>query len=595
MKLWTKLTSLSIYPKLVLTFLLVLSPLYLISWKMNDSGADTVKKEITESLLSRASLYMGMLEFDFDLVIRLLQEYVNDDDLLTLSSFSEVMNEIEKMQAQVRLKKHLDQLKKSSKFVENVSAFIPAMNRVISSNDNLISAFNEEQFTALSKSTNRFESPFLTWNDRIFISLPYPDPAVSSNRQPIFLLAVEISKPVLAKVLREFTADGGGAVLAGNRVEWAISGSARELDPAILEQNELNRHHEHERTDEASVFEAMLGSEKYMVVGKSSSKLDMSLSMYMPSDKVTSSLASYRSWLYVLSAISIIIVLLFSYSIYRIIHQPLKHLVRSFRRIEQGQFNLAVNYPLKDEFGYLYGQFNAMVKRLDVLVHEVYEQQYRAQNAELRHLQSQINPHFLYNSYFILYRMAMLKDHDNVIYFTKHLGEYFQYITRDGQEEVPLESEVQHTRTYTEIQGVRFGGRIAIDFAELPESARNIAVPRLILQPIVENAYSHGLENKRRNGRIRVAFEESPGQLAIFVEDNGDSLDEKKLREMQAKLQDAGRADQSTGLLNVHRRIQIRYGGAGGLTLQIGEEGGLHVTMIIPREGGASDDPTVNR
>lgn len=584
-----RIASLSILPKLVLTFLVTLTPLYIISWKMNETGSSHVQKEITDSLVSRTSLYMNMLEFDIDSAIRQLQEYVNDDDLLKLSSSSEVMSEIEKMQAQLRLKSRLDALQKSSKFVNNAIAFIPAMNRTVSANANVIGNFDEAQFVALSKSTNRFESPFLLWKDRIFISIPYPDPAISSRRSPVFLLAIEISRPELSKVLQEFTNEGGHTALVGNKQPFLITGGSDAVDEELIHDFQ----HEEAATEEGKLQSVEWKDESYLVVSNHSSRLDMTLLMYVPANKVNASLQVYRFWFYVLSAMSVFLVLLFSYSIYLIIHQPLKRLVRSFRRIEQGQFNLEVHYPLQDEFGYLYGQFNGMVKQLDVLVHEVYEQRYLARLAELRHLQSQINPHFLYNSYFILYRMAQQRDHDNVIYFTKHLGEYFQYITRDGSDEVPLASEIHHARTYAEIQSIRFSERIMVEFEEVPEELRAFPVPRLIVQPIIENAYNHGLEHKRRNGLITVGFSTKPGAIEISITDNGENMDEEKLRELQLSLLDKAQPTEHTGLLNVHRRIIIKYGG-GGLTLSLGEERGLKVTMTIPREAGTKDEPLID-
>ncbi|SEO37790.1 sensor histidine kinase [Paenibacillus sp. OV219] len=547
---------------------------------MNETGSSHVQKEITDSLVSRSSLYMNMLEFDLDSVIRQLQEYVNDDDLLKLTSSSEVMTEIEKMQSQLRLKSRLDLLKRSSKFVENAIAFIPEMHRTISANANAIGSFDEEQFEALTKSTNRFESPFLLWRDRIFISIPYPDPAVASRQRPVFLLAVEISRQELGMMLQEFTNEGGQTVLVGNKQPFIIRAGTGEVNEELI--GDFQR--AGTEAEESKGLRSVTWNDKsYLVVTKHSSRLDMSLLMYVPESKVNASLQVYRFWFYVLSAMSVFLVLLFSYSIYLIIHQPLKRLVRSFRRIEQGQFNLEVSYPLADEFGYLYGQFNGMVKRLDVLVHEVYEQQYLARLAELRHLQSQINPHFLYNSYFILYRMAQQRDHDNVIYFTKHLGEYFQYITRDGSDEVPLASEIHHARTYAEIQSIRFAERIMVEFDEVPEELHSFPVPRLIVQPIIENAYNHGLENKRKGGLITVSFQDKQGTTQITITDNGGNMDEEKLRELQASLLDKGPSTEHTGLLNVHRRIIIKYGG-GGLTLGIGEERGLTVTISIPRE-----------
>ncbi|QHT59109.1 HAMP domain-containing protein [Paenibacillus lycopersici] len=570
--------------------MLTLTPLYIIGWRMNEIGSSRVQKEITDSLVSRSSLYMNMLEFDLDGVIRQLQEFVNDDDLLKLTSSSEVMSEIEKMQSQLRLKSRLDLLKKSSKFAEDAIAFIPEMDRTVSANNNIIGDFDKAQFEALTKSTNRFEAPFLVWHDRIFISLPYPDPAVAGNQKPVFLLTVEISRSKLEAALQEFTNEGGRTALVGNKQPFIITNGATAVDEELV--------HDFQRVGAYGKEEKLQSVDwkgsPYLLVYNYSDKLDMSLLMYVPEAKANASLQVYRTWFYVLSAVSVVLVLLFSYSIYLIIHMPLKRLVRSFRRIEQGQFNLEVHYPLQDEFGYLYGQFNGMVRRLDVLVHEVYEQQYRARLAELRHLQSQINPHFLYNSYFILYRMAKQRDHDNVIYFTKHLGEYFQYITRDGSDEVPLASEIHHARTYAEIQSIRFSERIEVAFEEVPEGIREFPVPRLIVQPIIENAYNHGLENKRRGGLISVGFRARESAIDIVIEDNGDDMNADKLRMLQAGLLDKAEPSEHTGLLNVHRRIIIRYGG-GGLKLDLGTEGGLRVTITIPREEGNGDAPLIDR
>jgi len=585
-----RIASISIFPKLVLTFLVVLTPLYVIGWRMNESGSSNVRKEITDSLISRTSLYMRILEFDFDSVVRQLQEYINDDDLLMLTSSSEVMSEIEKMQAQLRLKNRLNILKRSSKFVDNAIAFIPGMNRVISSNENIIGYFDEKQFEALTKSTNRYEAPFLVWNDRVFISVPYPDPAISGDRKPVFLLAVEVSLRELGLILQQFTNEGGRTALVGNKQPFSITTGDNVPGEAKLE--DLRR--EAEQAEEGKLKTAKWDGQSYFVVANHSSTLAMTLLMYVPVDKVDASLQVYRFWFYVLSAVSVLLVLLFSYGIYLIIHQPLKRLVRSFRRIEKGQFNLEVHYSLQDEFGYLYRQFNGMVKQLNVLVHEVYEQSFLARSAEFRHLQSQINPHFLYNSYFILYRMAQQRDHDGVIHFTKHLGGYFQYITRDGMDEVPLESEINHARTYAEIQSIRFSGRIAVEMGELPEEMRDCLVPRLIVQPIIENAYNHGLENKRKGGLITVGFQTlEDGSIAIAITDNGDNMDETKLRELQASLLDNSQPSEHTGLFNVHRRIVIKYGG-GGLTLGLGEEGGLKVEIIIMQKDGASDDSIID-
>jgi two-component system sensor histidine kinase YesM len=235
----------------------------------------------------------------------------------------------------------------------------------------------------------------------------------------------------------------------------------------------------------------------------------------------------------------------------------------------------------KDEFTDLIHHYNSMVERLKVLFHEVVEQKTRAQASELKQLQSQINPHFLYNTYFILYRLAKAGKIDHLLRFCQYLGDYFQYITRSGADQVPLENEIKHAKTYVEIQNIRFFNRIEVDFEALPEAWGSMIVPRLILQPVLENAYKHGLEKKRANCRIRIEFKREGSLLRIIVEDNGDNLTEEALSRLRQDLNLQNPQIEYTGLLNIHRRLQIMFGGSAGIEVERGQMGGLKVKINI--------------
>jgi len=574
LNLKTRIASLRLFPKLVLTFLFVLSPLYIIGTLMNESGSRNIQQEIASSLSSRVDLYMEMIDNDLYRVYQLLQQYVNDEDLQNLSVKAEIMTDFDRTQAILRLKRRLDLLKQSSVFVENVSVMIPLLHRTISSNDESIAEFDSSQFEALRLAPSRLESPFMVWQDRIFISMAYPD--ASTKRRPVFLLLIEISRSELTSALARFTTKGGGAVLAGKSIDWAVVGTAGASEHRDLFESVDGR-------AAGALREVDIGKRAYLAATKPSERFGMSLTMFVPAEQVNAPVLTYRKWLIALSAASAAIAVLFSYSLYRLIHQPLRALMHTFRRVEQGQLNQTVAYPFKDEFGYLYDQFNAMIRQLNVLVHEVYEQQYRAKLSELRHLQSQINPHFLYNTYYILYRMAKREDNENLLRLTKHLGDYFQYITRDAADEVPFAKEAHHARTYMEIQSIRFGGRVETSFDELPEGAEQLPVPRLLLQPIIENAYQHALEKMSRGGWLHVGITLRPEELIVTVEDNGEGLTQEKLDELQLALRTYDAARESTGMLNVHRRLRIKYGERSGLRLTAGGRGGLRVELVIPR------------
>lgn len=570
-----KLISLSIFSKLVLAFLLVPIPLNALSLSMNQSGSNSVRAEISKLMTSRIHFYRDSLETEFARIIRQGQEYIVDDDSQRLSIASEVMSEINIWETTMRLKKRLELLKSSSPYISNVSAFIPALDRTISSNE-YISRMSDEEFQAMSVPTNRYESPFLMWKDRLFISFPYPDNGIMQGTPSLFVLSVEISKDKIARALKGFGSDDeGGVVLYSGELGLLVASDA---EAAVYFQEKLEQVDVYKGSGLKSI---KVGDEKVMVAFEASTNFDFTLFIYLPEKNVLGPLKQYRIGFWLLSCLSAVIIVCFSYFIFRLIHKPLKMLIHAFREVERGNLTVVVN-PFKDEFRYLYDHFNEMVGKLNVLVHEVYEQKYRVRSSELRQLQSQINPHFLYNSFFILYRMAKIQDYENIMQFTKFLSEYYQFITRTGAEFVPLETEVAFVKTYAEIQTIRFSNRIQAEFGEVPASCLMVTVPRLILQPLVENAYNHGMENKLSNGKIVVSFEQWGDSLVIAVEDNGDTLTDETLDRLITLLKLPAEEAESTGLINVHRRIRIKFGTQYGLAFSRGTDGGLRVELAIP-------------
>ena len=266
------------------------------------------------------------------------------------------------------------------------------------------------------------------------------------------------------------------------------------------------------------------------------------------------------------------------------IHRPLEKLSDAFRKVEQGDFSLRIAHRRDDDFAYIYRSFNEMNSRLNDLVGQVYLQTIRSQRAELKQLQSQINPHFLYNNLFMIRSLAQIGDTDTIGELADELGNYFRYTARLGRQEVTLLDETEHARAYALIQDRRFSNRIFLDFPPLPESLRSVTVPRLILQPLLENAYGHGLRDIASGGLLRVSYAEEGDDLLIRVENNGGGLENEKLAEMQKSLEKREENEETTALINIHLRLRLRFGEGYGLTLERGEMNGLLVTMRLPRE-----------
>ncbi len=228
----------------------------------------------------------------------------------------------------------------------------------------------------------------------------------------------------------------------------------------------------------------------------------------------------------------IFIVLTFFIYSNKSVKQPINKLIKGFERTEKGDFTNRIEEDGNNEFNYMFHAFNRMNDNLQSLFDKTTNQEILLQKSELKQLQTQINPHFLYNTFFLMHHLLKSEDYDRAELLSKELGTYYRYITRNAADSVRLYDENLHASTYASIQAMRFEGRMNIDYGELPEELKDIKVPRLIIQPILENCFNHGLENRPSDGLLRVTFRHDDGSLSIFVEDNGDGLTDEDIEVM---------------------------------------------------------------
>jgi len=568
----------SIFTRLVLTFLLVIIPLYTLGLYLVNSGARNVREEVTGSMMARVHFYIQSLTVEFERIQKLQQEFLNDDDLQNLSVAAPIMTDLERTRATIRLQKRLRLFKSTSNYIESVDAYVPGIGRVINSQSKYES-IREEEMNALIAGTAVTHPSIVEWNGRLFICQRYP--AVGEPDALTFFLVTELSKTAIRKELVQFVKlEDEQAVLFSDRFDWSI---ATDADAGRIGTLEGIVSDPPPGTAEERIGVFRHGEQDYMLSLKPSRGFGITLAMYMPEESALGELKSYNRWFWLLSLTSVLIVLFFSFRIYRLIHRPMMQLVRSFRMVEKGKMDIQLSHNSRDEFEYLYAQFNSMLTKLQQLIGEVYEEKIRSQRAELKQLQAQINPHFLYNTFFILNRMVRSEDYPKLKPFTTHLGNYFKFITRNAMDEVELKEEVEFARAYLEIQKIRFEDRILVEFEEPPKHLGSLQVPRLTLQPIVENSYKYGLEAIDGQGVLRISFQESEGAVTITIEDNGAGMTAEQLAAIRAQLSSGQARMEITGLVNVHKRLQLKYGPASGVAVERSAGlGGLRVQLTIP-------------
>ncbi len=561
----------SIFSRLVITFLIIIIPLYGLGIYIYNSGLRTVKSEISKSTIAQASFYLESLEKEIERIKILQYDCLNDEQLNKLAIRWEIMNEYEISQTLLQLKQRLVAIKNSSIYVSDVNVHILPIEKTVSSNSG-VDDIHINEYNGIYVPAGLKGAQIVNYDGKLYLSTFQK---YSGATKPLFTIDIELDQDALKQALAQFnTYTGSGSILV---TPTNIIANKSEEDNLQFIRSILSKMREQQ--SDGTVF-AGIGNKEYYVVHSNSSYLNMILLRYFPQEFILKPIVNFKVWAWVFSVAAILIIIIYSLSTYKFMHQPLNELVRSFRKLESGDLKVSINHDSNNEFGYLYKRFNDMVKNLNMLIDQVYNQKILMQRAELKHLQSQINPHFLYNSFFMINTMARIGD-ENLVPFTKHLGEYFRFVTRNSMDNIPLEEEINHAKVYTEIQLMRFSKRLQIHFGECPETYKDLKVPRLILQPIIENAFEHGLEKKKNGGLLLVNFEGNENELRIIVEDNGCDITDSELEKLQDSLENDGHEIETTGVLNIHRRIRLVFGEESGLIISRSVIGGLKAVFKI--------------
>lgn len=255
------------------------------------------------------------------------------------------------------------------------------------------------------------------------------------------------------------------------------------------------------------------------------------------------------------------------------------------KKMEKGNFNICLPNPGKDEIGEIINSFQSMSRRMKAMIDEQYEMGRAVKNAELCALQAQINPHFLYNSLNLINCIAIQKDVPQITEMVSALVKFYKLTLSGGREMVPLSQELMHVKTYVHIQNIRFQGKIHFSCEE-PSWLGDCSVPKIILQPLVENAIVHGIqETAEQEGSVVVKFERETAmdgteEVLIRIQDDGAGISPDVLKTILKKEQT--HQGSSYGVKNINERLQLRFGKRYCLQYHSCTPGGTEVTVRIP-------------
>ena len=281
------------------------------------------------------------------------------------------------------------------------------------------------------------------------------------------------------------------------------------------------------------------------------------------------------------AAILILIVLL-SYYIPLSITRPIRKLSEVTDQVAKGDLTVRSDIRTGAEVGMLSDSLNTMIDKINELLEQVKKEQIRLRKAEFELLQSQINPHFLYNTLDTIVWLAEAGEQKKVVKMVGSLSEFFRTSLNQGKDIISIKEELQHVRSYLEIQQVRYQDILQYDI-QVEEELYKYLIPKITIQPLVENALYHGIKNKRGVGKIIISGRQEEDHFSILIEDNGIGISEERLSQVRAGVKNKVSTGKDIyGLYNVNERIRLNFGEKYGIFIESTYGKGTVVSVILP-------------
>lgn len=295
--------------------------------------------------------------------------------------------------------------------------------------------------------------------------------------------------------------------------------------------------------------------------------------------------------------LAIVAVVCLAFSVYfaryisKAVSGPVARLQEQMHRVEQGDFDIEVQAESEDEIGRLTRAFDQMVKRTKRLIQNVYQSEIYQKEAELNALQAQINPHFLYNTLQTIDMMAEEEGVQEISDACQALSKIFRYSINKGKEFVQVEEEIIHIKNYMLVQKLRFGDKLEVRY-EIEKDCERLYIVKLLIQPLVENAVVHGIENVLGKCKVVIRVFRKEDCLYTEVQDNGNGIGEEKLAQLNEQLEKSSgknmihetrrAAKGSIGLENTNARIKLYFGPEYGIKIESTEGEGTLVKVKLP-------------
>ncbi len=498
-------------------------------------------RTMSDSTLSRLYLYLdsGIVDYRYAEIVHILQE-------------------------------QLQTIANSQRIAEKVEIYLPEYQRVISIES--LKRLNAEEAPWLDEMLeNSTQRVCLQDNEALF----YVAQQSASYRRDIVVVARQ-SAYAMQKYLQSFASSDGSSFVTlfvrEDEPRFFVS-SSRSFDSAFSAKvSEIIA------AGESGSQQCTFDGSRYLITWGSTTLLPaFSVCQITTMEMIDSELRSYQHTTMTVCIASVALIVMLTLFMYNTIRHPIRQMISAFQQVESHDLSVRMSPTWSREFRQIFSQFNQMTEKLQNLIDQEYRLKLLHVNAELKQMRYQISPHFLYNTYFNMRAMLHDEEYDTAEKMADLMGRYLRYITTSVQDEATIRQEMDHSIAYLEIQRLRFGSRLETRVKDCPACAENRLIPRIVIQPLIENAFEHGIRNQEGTGIISVEVQAEPESLSIIVEDNGAMATDEAIEKLQRRLQEGSfeSGGDAVALMNIQCRIQMLYAPGSGLLVSRSPLGGI--------------------
>ncbi|MBD0381506.1 sensor histidine kinase [Paenibacillus sedimenti] len=320
---------------------------------------------------------------------------------------------------------------------------------------------------------------------------------------------------------------------------------------------------------------------KTVVVSSDVPGFDWKLISMAPLRSLTADTRKITLFIIIIGTVCLFFALLGAGILSKLIAKPIMSLTKHMKRVKEGNLDIEFQVDSEDEIGLLASGFNAMIRRIQELLTNINFEQKKKREYELALIQAQIKPHFLYNTLDVIYTLSEMGRVRDVQRTTKSLADFYRAALSNGRETITIEEEIRNVKDYLSIERIRYSDVFNFEFDIASEIMTGL-IPKLTIQPLVENAIYHGLKTKGSFGLLKVTGELACGKIRLKVTDDGIGMSAERLQSLQFIKASVTQHAVGYGLRNVHDRIQLYFGEEYGIHIESELGMGTEVSLWLP-------------